>query len=358
MGSLMLYIGVFSVASVLMCPKDKRFLFFNILGIAMLIIFAGGRYFVGTDFLTYWRIFHRQSNYTWSKFFEAVNDDYLFHIINKITYGLGGRTWTWSVIAALIVIPIYVTLRKQYPKISLGASVFAFLFLSFAGSFNVSRQYIAVAIIFWSLKYVFENKFFKFALCVIIAALFHKSAVLCIILWIFWSHKENKPVTGDHRVFLIIFSTIAVWLYQPIISLVSSSVSYLESYESYANDKAGGMNRDFFLDVLILILVLIATKYLENMDEEDSRYQYFITLLIVAVLIGTTGFNHPQVKRIAYFFSVPAELVLFGYIPKKVPEQSRSLTFVILCVYILFRFILTAYILGQGHLIPYEFRWN
>ena len=99
-------------------------------------------------------------------------------------------------------------------------------------------------------------------------------------------------------------------------------------------------------------------KILENIDEEEPRYQYFITLLILATLIGVTGFSHPQVKRIAYYFSIPADLVIYGYIPKKVPEQSRSLTFVILCIYVLARFTLTAYILKQGHLIPYEFRWN
>ena len=352
MESLLIYITVLSIGTIFISSTKKKWGFAALIGLAIVIIFAAGRDVVGTDFETYVNGFKRNAAMSWSTFFETTHNDILFNLINKITYTQGGRVLTWGVIAALIVIPVYTTLRDEYPNISIGTSMYVFFFLMYTTAFNVSREYIAVAIVFWGIKYVFKDKFIPFAACVFIAGLFHKSAFIAIILWLLWSHKDHKPIKGTKRGFLIVITTIAVYAYQSIISLITSNISYFEDYESYAFDKAGGANRDFFLNLVVLFVILIASK---NLKKLDPRLDYMVLLLTIATIIGITGFSHPQVKRIAYYFSLPAELTIFGYLPSTSKIFSKNLVKLLICMYALARFTLVAYYLKQGHLIPYEF---
>lgn len=352
MGSLLIYITVLSAGAIFLSASKKKWALSAIFGLALVIIFAAGRFEVGTDSVTYQNIFSRNALMRWEAFFDKTHNDILFHTINKITYTWGGRVLTWGAIAALTVIPVYTTLRDEYPDISIGASMMVFLFLMYTTSFNVSREYIAVAIVFWGTRYVFKSKFIPFALCVLVAGLFHKSAFIAIILWLFWSHKNKKAITGWLRAFLIGLSAVAVVGYQEIISFVSSNISYFKDYESYAIDSFVGANRDFYLNLVVLLVILIVSK---SLKERDPRLDYMLTLLIIANLIGLTGFTHPQVKRIAYYFSTPAELTIFGYLPTSFKRLDKNLVMMFIVVYVIARFTLTAYILGQGHLIPYEF---
>lgn len=332
--------------------SPKKYDVYGIIGLAVVIIFAAGRNRVGTDFVTYMNIFKRYAAMEWGDFFSKVNDDILFNFINKITYSIGGRVFTWGVIAALIVIPIYSTVKKHYSDMDISCAMVVFLLLMYTTSFNVSREFIAVAIVFWGMKYVFENKFFKFALCVIIATMFHASAFVAITFWLFWSHKTDSAVVGNRRVLLIIAATIAVLGYQSIISFFSSNVSLFESYASYANDKDGGSNREFYLNLLVLFVI---SKLYKKFKDKDPRLEFLFSLLIVANLIGITGFSHPQVKRLAYYFSVPSQVIIFGYLPFCVEKHNKAFTTVSIYLYAIARFTLTAYILEQGHLIPYRF---
>lgn len=353
MGSLLIYITVLSTGAIFLSASKKKWALSAIFGLALVIIFAAGRFEVGTDSVTYAKLFSRNAAMKWDVFFDKITEDILFHGINKIAYSLGGIVLTWGVIAAFTVIPIYTTLKNEYPDISVGASMMVFLFLMYTTAFNVAREYVAVAIVFWGLKYVFQSKFIPFALCVFVAGLFHKSAFIAIILWLFWSHKNKKAITGWLRAFLIGLAALAVVGYQEIISFITSRFTYFEDYESYAIDSYVGANRDFYLNLLVLLVILVVSK---NLKEHDPRLDYMLSLLIIATLIGLTGFSHPQVKRIAYYFSTPAELTIFGYLPKSFKRLDKSLVMVFIVAYVIARFTLTAYILGQGHLIPYEFK--
>ena len=201
MESLLIYITVLSIGTIFISSTKKKWGFAALIGLAIVIIFAAGRDNVGRDFVTYCRGFERNAALSWNAFFAKDHDDILFHLINKITYTQGGRVLTWGVIAALTVIPVYTTLRDEYPDISIGTSMFVFFFLMYTTAFNVSREYIAVAIVFWGIKYVFKSKFIPFAICILIAGLFHKSAFIAIILWFLWSHKNNKPIKGTKKFF-------------------------------------------------------------------------------------------------------------------------------------------------------------
>ena len=99
MTSVVIYLTAFAVSAYLIAKSKeykKNINIYSILSIGILILFAAGRYHVGTDCDTYITIFERYSSYEWNDFFEQVDSDILFAIIAKVTYMCGGRILTWG----------------------------------------------------------------------------------------------------------------------------------------------------------------------------------------------------------------------------------------------------------------------
>lgn len=71
-----------------------------------------------------------------------------------------------------------------------------FFFLPFAywASMNQIRQMAAVSVIFFSSRYLVQRKFYLYAIWTLIAAFFHTSAVVCILLYPFITKK--MPLKG------------------------------------------------------------------------------------------------------------------------------------------------------------------
>jgi hypothetical protein len=321
------------------------------MGLAIPILFAGCRFKVGTDFWQYMNNFVRWNSMSYSQLFSDDSSIALYKIIAKFTYGLGGRVLTWSVLAAMVLIPVYKTLEKEYKDIFLGTSITVFLLTAFTSAFNLSKQYVAVAIVFWALKYVFEDKFVKFFVWVCVATLFHETALIAIVMWFFWDHKNHTSIYGAKRAGLILVSGLSVVFYRELITYISSHFALFEDFSDYASDLAAN-NREFYLMIVKLIIVLLLESRLKDCDDKIA---FFVNMLILTTLIGLTGFTHPQVKRIAYYFSVPAQTVLAGYIPYCFKEDQVRISSGMIVAFYVVEFTLVYYVLGQSHMLPYIF---
>lgn len=353
--SILLYLVVFALSSWFISQSvkgDSWNKLMLVVGGAILILFSAGRFHVGTDSWTYINMFKRYASYSWSDFFTYAEFEWLFVAISKFCYTIGGRVLAWGVLSFLILCPVYKTLKENYPGICIGTAFFTFLCLFYASSFNVTREYIAVAIIFWGLQFVYNGRFFPFIITVIIAFSFHRSALLAIVIWFFWNQKKSQAIQGVRKWIIIAAALIAVFLYQEIIVWVSNNIGIFGDAESYAILDTSGGNRDFYVILFELVLVLVLKKYLTNVS---GKAEFMVIMLTIAVLISLTGFSHPQVKRIAYYFSVPALTVLFGYIPKCIVRNQQTFAKILVYCFDGCILILTAYILRQGNLVPYQF---
>lgn len=353
MGSLVTYLSVFFASTLCLNEGRKKQNAINLwsfIGLSTLVVFAAGRYHVGTDCNTYIHMFERYALLPWSQILQ--NGEVLFCITAKLCYMLGGRVLTWGVFAGLTIIPVYLAIFSQYPKLYGFAAFFSFMSVFFAFSFNITRQFVAVALIVWGMKYVFENRLIPFLLIIILASAFHLSAPVAGMMWFLWDHKRNSPIVGQKKFLLLVTIAIIVFGYQEIISYITGHVSSLEYYAYYADTSTRGQNRDLYLHIAeLVILVLLKRK----MKVEDERVEVMYSLLVISVLIGFTGFTHPQVKRLAYYYTVPAKTILFGYLPNCFTQNSKKLVVALVCIYTAMYFTLIAYILGDSNLIPYRF---
>lgn len=139
---------------------------------------------IGSDTLNYARIFNRITFY--KSFFEACEYERIesgYVALNYILGGMGLEYYHFQFFVALFIYVSYFYFISKYSK-NVGLSCFLFLTLRLMfGPMNVVRMYLAVASLLYSLPFIQKRKFIPFFFCVLLATLFHKSALIFIILY-------------------------------------------------------------------------------------------------------------------------------------------------------------------------------
>ena len=169
------------------CFNKKGYL---ILCCIELIVLAGIRgYTVGADTVVYLDAIDYYGKLPTSKLFSAelvypFDFEAGYFLLTKICVFLNmGKTAFLFVIAILIYVPVFVAINR-YSKMPYISILCYFAFSMFSYSLGIFRQMIAISILLCGLKYILERKFFKYLLIVILAMLFHTTAILGLALYV------------------------------------------------------------------------------------------------------------------------------------------------------------------------------
>ena len=345
--SFALYVTVFAISIGCLCykRKSKKTNSINLLGITILVLLAAYRYNTGTDFQQYSRNFYNYYKMSWINILFDRDDGWGLAAVIKVFYGIGGARLSFGICAFLTIFPMYISLRNEYSTLPLGISLFWYLTTGFVQSFNLVSQYISISILFLSFKYIYRNQFKKYLAIVLVAFLFHKSALVAIVIYFLWDHRQECVIQGWKRIIIILATVIGVYFYQVIIQYLANHTSFFRNYAYFITTEES-RNRDFFLSLFQLAVVLLCYP---KIKKQDYHNEMLVLMLVISTLIGVTGFTHPQFKRIAYYFSVPSTTILIGYM-SRIPvlyngKRSNCSFFAIL--YTLFRFVLVYYIIGS-----------
>lgn len=354
--SLFFYIISFSISAYLVGSFRHKPTInaFELLGISIPIIIAAVRYSVGTDFDTYMNIFERLRSQSWQEVLELKNvfNEIGFLVFSKLLYFEGDSKLVLGGIALITIVPVYLVLKKEYPKASIGISFFWFLTMYYCGSFNIMSQSIAVSIVFYALKYIFSGNAKKYFLFIFIAFLFHMSALIAIPIWFLWDKEHDTVINGKKRLLIIGATALAAYFYQEVIEWVATSFSVFDKYSGYAVTSTLGKNRDLLVNIFELGIFLVAGKRLIRLDK---RNEMFILMFIIFTIIGFTGFTSPYVKRIGLYYVYPT-MIMLGYLPYTVGTKTQPLMKTLIVYFCVALFWLIFYILDQSGVIPYNFQ--
>ncbi|RXW93677.1 hypothetical protein CYQ60_03955 [Enterococcus faecium] len=324
---------------------SKLILVFSILIPSLLATFR----MVGTDTPVYYSIFNSLNGKSLSDIFftegfkEAGNS--LFIYIGNLVDSFNVYLFLYSFFTLLF---IGLALKSLIREDLMGISFFLYLCIFYPASLNIMRQSLAVAIVFFSYKFILSKSFFRFFLWVIIAMQFHVSSI--VVLPIYWLINKEKKVNWS--VFLTVFMIIIVSImnFQQIfywISLIFNN----ERYIYYADYTESTNNRLFFLNLIIFVFLIIIYKITEKKDNNDN---YYFVLLLVGLTLGVIGFVSPFVKRISTFFDI-AQILL---IPKTtiLLGSKNNKYFILFLVYLfgIIYFIVFYVWLGFSDVIPYN----
>lgn len=355
-GSVLFYIVVLLTSGFFFSLYKSRKKLIRRCGISISIIIptvlAGIRYDVGTDYENYNGIFTLLRNITVKDIFaHNLRFEKGFLILSKICTCFCSNKMIFAIIAFLTISIFVYTILNQYQDYNLTVCYIVFLFLDFTTSLNIMRQYLAVVLVFFGLKYVFENKPIKFLLIVIFAMTFHLTAVLALPMWFFWNHKENKSISLQIKAPAFVGAVLIIINWKKILKyFINFNIPFISKYAGYLSGNEAN-NKSFYLHVVIALIMLFLVKYLKRYDD---RILFFMYAYVIGILIEYTGFYITFVKRIGLYYMFPG-ILLFSMLERSFAgRQNKQIVRIMICTFWIMYFIVSASILKQGGLIPYK----
>lgn len=309
----------------------------------ILVLFASLRsYLVGTDTGSYTSDFRNSLDSNYYIFRQDLEYGYqlLEYLILKFTHNY---FWLFFVSSVLVVGSYLYIFKKNSENYILSVVIFiSFGFYLFY--FNGLRQGIAMAIVALATPYLINKQFLKYALVILLASFFHKTALI-MLLFYFIIHLKFK----------LEFKALAVFLGSYLIS--GSIIQYLavsnEKYSSYAevSENAGGYLTLFFYFSISLLLYIFYKKYKINNSDYYILLQlclYGVLFLIPVALLGASP-SGPQ--RLLFYFVWVVSLL----IPTAMVKLNSKILY---SVFIFLAFIYYSMVLGFGNLLPYQLNEN
>lgn len=194
-----------------------------------------------------------------------------------ISYITGNRYIFILLFTIVIYLLVYVSLKdytENYPL-----AVLLFLALMFFFTFTYIRQVMAVMIAWYSVRYIIKRKPLQFAMCMLLAASFHNSAVVFIPMYFVPTIKFNKNVVKTIMGILLIIglSPLPGAMFS-IFGNMSGTDGRIMQYTADYDSMSGGFRIDYIIEA-ILFLYIILRNY--NVLPEDKKTVVLQNIAIV-----------------------------------------------------------------------------
>lgn len=344
-------VNIISLILIYLSQKTKNKIQSNVLilvTILLLSIVAGIRYGIGTDYLkVYYPYFLEiKSGSTW----DSNRIEIGYYLLNKIVVLINGSFPLVMLITSFITNYFFIKgILNFKDKISVTVAMFVYLFLYYLQTYNLIRQYIACSIIFFSIKFLMEKNIKKFVIFVLIASLFHKTAMIFLIvpfLIKIYAYKDNKVIR-----YISYFVLLVVILnFQKLGNILLDSDN-LKYYSGYLTEKENsGITIGFFIRGLpIIIPYVFLNKTISN--QKDIFFMFSLTIIgciinLLAYLTSTYG------QRLAIYFTI-FQIIVIAYFSKNISKDKFIIKH-LLNIIIIFLWYYDFIYMEMNEVVPYS----
>lgn len=349
-GSILFYIGNFGLSGLMSKVNTQNWLVKLLLVIIPPVILATFRYNIGYDYGSYIWGYNNSFDITYESIIEGyeVGDPIAYYLITKFATVFHSDRAFLMILAILSLIPgVSYILREWDDKNIQPMVIFIFLFNPFIFSFSACKQGIALSILMFSLKYVYDRKPIKFALCVAVAFLFHSTAIVFLLVYFFLNHKGDLSTLK--KMLIVVGCLLFIINLQWVLGNIMGG-----RYEGYAIDSVEGRNRSFWLYTLIaFIFLLFRTKLVAI----DKRNELLIMMMVVGAILQYLGFFNAFAKRIGEYFLM-AQVFLIPQCIYLFAENSKKLANLLIVVYVVAIFLISTPTASSGMgFVPYQYKF-
>ena len=223
----------------------------------------------------------------------------------------------YALITNFLIIKRLWSLRDKF---SFSFSVFLYLCFYYILTYNTMRQWVAIAIVFYGMKYLFKAKYFSFSVLVLIASTIHTTALISLsLIPIFITYF--KRYSNKHKLawWGILFSSPLIFGF---FIIILENTSIFSQYDRYFRESFFSFSLLWFVNLALIVFILIFIPYSDinfKRPLQDklvvNHYDFYILtkwICVVSVLIRTVGRFYPYTSRAALYFAI-FEITLFSY---------------------------------------------
>ncbi|PYF03256.1 EpsG family protein [Ureibacillus chungkukjangi] len=300
-----------------------------------------------------------------SNFFWRYEKGYLY--LNKLLSLITTNPQIIIIISSIIIMygsARYIYKYSQIPWLS----VFLFFTLGYYGmSMNTIRLNIAIVIVLLSYDFLRERRLVKFVITVILASLFHRTAIVFLLAWPITKLKFNFKTAC-----ILILLSMGLFISFPIILQVALNI--FPTYQYYVgSDYLNGEIRLASVMNLLVGLSIVLLGIFTNFHKESEAKNPFnigrfekindgkimLLLLVSGVLVTFISFNFNLLDRVGDFFLVFSCVYLPNAINKIYDGKLKVLIiFVVVILFILYSTTIQILRPEWNTIYPYEFFWS
>lgn len=282
-------------------PREKVFLILAFLAVFLVIALQSEQN--NGDLVQYHSAFERYRDYTWADFQLIKNNikDPFYHICGSLFAHLGFSFHGWHMLIGFIyAFSIYLLVSRYSSNVYI-----SYIVLITVGSFGFAmsglRQTLAFAFLMFSFKYLENKKIIKFILFVLMASLFHSTAIIFLLAYPLYRLKlrlRNLILLGIGAVVVILNGRLFL---ERFVSFIGTD----EIYSDYLNKESGLSIAGIIIFSFILIFCLVSYR----LGFEDAKYKGLCNLAVVSLT-----FRILSVTMIAEMFRVSMYFAVFDII--------------------------------------------
>lgn len=306
-----------------------------------LFMVSGFRYQVGTDYTNTYVYTFNQILFN----VENVRIDFGFYLLNKIIiFFTDNSQWVFIITSFIMSYFVCRTVQEQSRLPWLSFLIYicgTFYFFSLNGI----RQAIAIAIFYYSLKYLKEKNLKKYLLLNLIGFLFHNTAILFVLLYF----VLDKMVKRKYKFILL----IVIYFTMPFLLKYIYQILINTKYGMYITNGAYTTLATFNISSIINLLLFLAYEtFLKEKEKEDVIYSNCHFMGVIVSMFLTTI---PLAIRLFIAFRYIEFLSVTNLICKiKINKKMKSvITLGVIILYIVY-FIHGVYMENGNDVLPYQ----
>lgn len=294
---------VLIIALVLMPNKHASRSFSWLFLFATLLLLGLRHMYCYQDTYGYVQHYNMISNVSFKDLPQYFERDVIFWYFSKLINVISGGNYSvwFSIISFIYIYSIYFLLKKEsyLPAVSiLVLIVIGLLYFPFTGM----RQTISLAVISISMYFLLNNENKKAALMVVLASLFHATALIFIIAIPLCHLKINKTTIIAYLIAgLIIFSLGNHF------SSIINSITSTDRFAHYADSE----NTLSFTGFFIKLFLLLVSYYFLGQKRFEKKYSILINLAIIGLIAQSLSAHLAEMFRISMYFSL-SYILLFA----------------------------------------------
>lgn len=329
--------------------RKKRKLW--VIAITALLFFVKGFGTTGRDLRAgYYYNFIRATS---MKNFPDYTVEWGYRLLNVIVRNITDQYWIFiAIVAALSLVPVIIMLNKYSERIDLPMAVLMYVSIFFINSFSPLRMCLAASLGLFAFDAIVEKKPIKALVWIIIASLFHTSALILFIPYFFTQAKGmNKTMVAISLISLF----VVVYAGRNSVTALMSGDDRYYIYQAFDSVKIGF--EQFVYYVPLLYVVYKAKKYSSDKHFLLVAFSFVTT----AFCVGILGYVISIFGRFRDMF-LPLIIIIPYYIKvlKSRYPQYATMIDVLALVYCIARFyIFISQYYSMEDLMPYTnvFGW-
>ena len=324
-------------------PRQRLWRYSYLFAVLVLVVFAGARLFVGTDYNLYRNTFLQADPHYFGFFMANTQQEKGFTLAVLVLKDLTTNPVILFMVSSLITVGCSaLAIRRMSTNFVFSLTLYVLLGFYLA-PFNILRQGLAVALNFLAYSYLDKHKG-RFVALNVVAQFLHSSTIIAVVLQL--ALRKAKP---NARFFAIMLAGTAVATVA--FAVLSAKLGFLnelnQRYTGYLAGQQSGIGTYIYLVSRLLLIALVVVYRPRN--GEIDRY---ITLATAGVCLLALGTQSTAIGRLELYFGVYLVIAIPRAL-REAPKTARHLlTIGVLIGSLAFYF---AYLAKFGNLLPYHF---